>query len=307
MINPIPFELLALTVFASLVSLVGGIAFLYTKKLSILLDKYGVPFAAGTMIVAALVGLLPEAIHSIGGLASLIVFTCSFLLFYVLEKLLIQFHHHVHSDHFESKKTIRSSVPFIMIGDTIHNFIDGVAIAISYAVNPGLAVITTISTFLHEVPHEVGDFSILLKAGYSKLKVLVLNVLSALASLLGVVLVSYIVPSEAVIGYLLALTAGIFFYLGIVDFLPHAFDSEHNSDRSAKVAVVASVLVGAVVMAFSLLLVPHSHEHMHSDEELHVHDQTDTEHSEHEAVDHQHEDDKHNDVDHQHEHEADEN
>ncbi len=203
MIYPISFDLLVLVVFASLVSLVGGVFFLYTKRLSVLLDTYGVPFAAGTMIVTAVVGLLPEALHAIGP-ATFAVFTASFLLFYVLEKLFLQLHHHAHTDGLQTKKTIRSSVPIVLIGDTIHNFIDGVAIAVSYATNPGLAVVTALSTFLHEVPHEIGDFSILLKAGFSKKKVLIMNVLSALVSVLGAVLIGYVSPSEVVIGYSLA-------------------------------------------------------------------------------------------------------
>lgn len=266
MMYPIPLDLLALVVFASLVSLIGGIAFLYTKRLSSLLDTYGVPFAAGTMIVTALVGLLPEALHAIGQ-TSLAVFTVSFLVFYVLEKLFVQLHHHTHTDASQTKKTIRSSVPLVLIGDTIHNFIDGVAIAVSYATNPGLAVVTALSTFLHEVPHEIGDFSILLKAGFSKKKVLIVNVLSALVSILGAILISYISPSEVVIGYLLAITAGIFFYLGVVDFLPHAFDSDHNASTTSKYAVVISVLAGAVIMALSLTAVPHGDEDVHVEEE----------------------------------------
>lgn len=267
MTYPISFELFALIIFASLLSLIGGAAFLYTKRLSVLLDKYGVPFAAGTMIVTALVGLLPEAFHAIG-VVSFIVFTFSFLIIYGLEKLLLQFHHHSHDGEHHSKKHLKGSVPIVLVGDTIHNFIDGVAIAVAYAINPGLAVITALSTFLHEVPHEIGDFSILLKAGFSKKKVLIINILSASVSILGALLVSYFIPSEEVIGYLLAVTAGIFFYLGIVDFLPHAFESEHNSSRSSKFMVVAAVLAGAIIMTISLNAVPHGHEYESAGEHL---------------------------------------
>lgn len=273
----IPLNLFALTVFASLISLIGGVTFLYTKKLSLLLEKYGVPFAAGTMIVTALVGLLPEATHAIG-VTSLAVFTLSFLSLYVIEKLFLQVHHHSHSHSHshssETKKSLKSSVPIVLAGDTIHNFIDGVAIAVTYATNPGLAVITALSTFLHEVPHEIGDFSILLKAGFSKGKVLIINILSASSAILGMMMVSYISPSEVVIGYLLAITAGIFFYLGVVDFLPHAFDSESNATSKSKYAVVASVLAGAVIMTFSLLVVPHSHEDSHAEDDLHGYEES---------------------------------
>jgi len=260
MLTALPLDLFALTLFASVISLIGGVAFLYTKKLSELLDTYGVPFAAGTMIVTALLGLLPEAIHAIG-LTSLGIFTIAFLSIFVLEKLFLRVHHHAHSEDGHSQKSVRSSVPIVLVGDTIHNFIDGIALAVAYAINPSLGLITALSTFLHEVPHEIGDFSILLKAGFSKGKVLLINVLSALVTLLGVILVSYISPSETVIGSLLAMTAGIFFYLGVVDFLPHAFDSEHRTSLPSKLMGVTAVLAGALIMATTLLAVPHSHEH----------------------------------------------
>ncbi len=269
MTNIIPLELLALTIFASFIALFGGVLFLYTKRLSAVLDTYGVPFAAGTMIVTALLGLLPEAMHAVGN-ASLVVFTFSFLAVFVIEKLLLQLHHHNHPEHGHTKKFVRSTVPIVLFGDTIHNFIDGVAIAVAYAINPGLAAFTALSTFLHEVPHEIGDFSILLKAGFSKSRVLVINVLSALTTVLGAVLVSYVSPSEFVIGNLLAMTAGIFFYLGVIDFLPHAFDAEHNPSFVSKLAGASAVLLGAVIMTFSLMAVPHGHEYGHSADELHA-------------------------------------
>jgi len=284
MLSLIPLDLFALTLFASVISLVGGVAFLYTKKLSVLLDKYGVPFAAGTMIVTAILGLLPEAAHALGTITSLAIFMIAFLSVYVLEKLFFQVHHHAHSEDGHSKKEVRSSVPIVLIGDTIHNFIDGVALAVAYAINPGLALMTALSTFLHEVPHEIGDFSILRKAGFSKNRVLIINVLSSLVTLLGVVLVTVLSPSETVIGYLLALTGGIFFYLGVVDFLPHAFDSEHRTSWPTKFAGVAAVVAGAIIMAGALWAVPHSHEdhtdEAHAEEEFHSDEQEDDDHAE---------------------------
>lgn len=260
MLTAIPLDLFLLTLFASVISLVGGVAFLYTKKLSILLDRYGVPFAAGTMIVTALLGLLPEATHALGTITGLAIFMIAFLSVYVLEKLFLQVHHHAHSEDGHSTKNIRSSVPIVLVGDTIHNFIDGVALAVAYAINPSLALLTALSTFLHEVPHEIGDFSILRKAGFAKSKVLLINILSSLVTLLGVVLVTVLSPSESMIGSLLAVTAGIFFYLGVVDFLPHAFASEHRDSKLSKYAGVAAVVAGAVIMAASLWAVPHGHE-----------------------------------------------
>jgi len=137
------------------------------------------------------------------------------------------------------------------VGDTLHNFIDGVAIAASYLVSPGLGLVAAMSTLLHEVPHEIGDFGILLKAGWKKRKILMVNLLSSLFTVVGALMVYFMNLDRAVVGNLLAVAAGMFLYLGASDFLPHA------SEGSSKKKTVLVLLLGVLVMYATLNVVPH--------------------------------------------------
>jgi len=174
----------------------------------------------------------------------------SFLTAYIFENFVFGLHHH---DKPCRAHNHTSSIPLVIIGDTIHNFIDGVTIASTYLVSPGLGVITTVSTFLHEVPHEIGDFGILLKAGWRKGKVLAVNLASSLFTVVGALMVYFMNFSETMIGSLLAVAAGMFLYLGASDFLPQA-----NEGVSKKKSVVV-LLLGALVMYGALSIVPHAH------------------------------------------------
>lgn len=263
----VPTDLFLYLILASVIALLGGLIFLYVRRLSAFLEKYGVPFAAGSMIITSLVGLLPEASHLIGA-NSFAIFVLAFLSTFIFEQLFAKLHHHddAHSDH----HALESSVPMVLVGDTIHNFIDGVAIATAYLINPGLALLTTLSTFFHEVPHEIGDFSILLKAGWEKAKIALVNVASALSALVGGLLMYQFSLSSDAQGYLLAATAGIFLYLGAIDFLPHAFARGSEASLKNNLRGIAPVIAGALIMFGALSAVPHSHErHVDDQEESH--------------------------------------
>lgn len=242
-------ELILLALLGSVVALVVGVVFLSVEKWSKFLSKYSVPFAAGVLITVALIGLLPEASHILGEKGFLIVLL-TFLLAYVFENLICDLHHH---DHGSGCKDHSGSAWLVIMGDTIHNFVDGVAIGASYLVNPGLGLVTAVSTFLHEVPHEIGDFGVLLKAGFKKRKIILVNLISSLMTLVGALLVYYLGANELVSGYLLSGAAGMFLYLGASDFLPHA--SEEMTTKKAMMVL----LLGVIMMYVTLSLVPHGH------------------------------------------------
>ena len=242
-------NIVLLALLGSVVALVGGVVFLSVKKWTKMLSLYSVPFAAGVLVTVALIGLLPEAVHMIGEKAFLVVML-SLMGSYLFENLFCELHHHDHGcghDHHQR------AIPLVILGDTIHNFIDGVAIAAAYLVNPGLGLVTAISTFLHEVPHEIGDFGILLKAGFSKKKVLGVNLVSALMTIVGALVVYFLARGEIFSGYLLAVAAGMFLYLGASDFLPHAGE---GIDKKKSMVVV---LLGMGLMYLTLSVVPHGH------------------------------------------------
>ncbi|OGM29991.1 hypothetical protein A2801_00535 [Candidatus Woesebacteria bacterium RIFCSPHIGHO2_01_FULL_41_10] len=243
-------QLFLLALLGSVIALIGGVVFLFNKKLSSVLQTHSIPFAAGVLITVSLVGLIPEAIDQMGENA-LIVVLIAFFLAYLFEYFIVDIHHHAEDHHHHSKV----SVPLVVVGDTIHNFIDGVAIAASFFVSPGLGLITSLSTFLHEVPHEIGDFGILLKAGYGRKKVLLINLVSASATLVGAFVTVFIPEDSSFTGIMLAISAGIFLYLGAIDFLPHISDG-----HSSKLKSVVPLGLGIIIMVATLMLVPHSHE-----------------------------------------------
>ena len=109
----------------------------------------------------------------------------------------------------------------MIFGDTVHNFLDGVAIAAAFLVNPSLGLVVALSTFLHETPHEIADFGILLSAGWSRQKAFVANLFSALATFPGALLTYFYASRvESAVGVLLAIAAGLFLYVAATDFLP---------------------------------------------------------------------------------------
>lgn len=236
-----------LVLFGSLIALGGGLLFLQIKSLAKFLNDYASSFAAGVMLTVALLGLIPEAVHELGEPAFLTVLL-AFLTTYLFENYLFQLHHHQDKDHHNHQAI---AAPIVIIGDTIHNFIDGAAIAAAYLANPALGITTAISTFLHEVPHEIADFSVLLQLGWQKRKVVWTNVLSALTSFLGAFAVILTAKTLDVLGYLLAIAGGLFLYLAASDFLPKPGD--HLSHKKAIWVMVA----GVVIMMVVLMTLPH--------------------------------------------------
>lgn len=234
-------NLLILAFIGSLAGLVGGVVLLIKKDWAKSLCHYAVPFAAGVLLSVSLLHLLPEAVHEIGGRAfplALLALLGSFL----FEKYFAHLHHHDH--HHRSK--LKASVPLVLFGDTIHNFIDGVAIAAAYLADPTFGVIVAFASFLHETPHEIGDFGILMSAGWSRRKAFVANLISALFTFPGALLVFFAFRDAGdQVGSLLAFSAGIFLYLGASDFLPEVGEEEKGITTSRKIIVL---LLGVGIM-----------------------------------------------------------
>lgn len=257
-------SIILLSSLGGLVALIAGAILLSIKGWSKSLEKYSIPFSAGVMVTVAFLGLLPEAHHMLGENAFMIALL-ALLGSYLFETVVFDLHHHDHCE--DPHHDHHSSSALVIVGDTIHNFIDGVAIAAAYLINPGLGLITAISTLLHEVPHEIGDFGILLKNGFSKKKVFWINLVSSLSAILGAMFVYFFVVSTEVQGMLMAIAAGMFIYLGASDFLPKA-DKGIN-----KVKAIGVLLLGVLSMFLTLKAIPHEHNHEdghedHSTEEV---------------------------------------
>jgi zinc and cadmium transporter len=178
-----------------------------------------VSFSAGALMGGAFLHLLPEAIEKVGSDHALTVFLyliLGFCTFFVLENF-IKWHHH----HAKSHPEIKSFSYLILISDALHNFIDGLIIAASFVVAPPLGFITSLAVILHEIPQEIGDFGVLIYSGFTKIRALFFNFLSALTAIIGGILGFFL--SEQIGGaivFLLPFAAGNFIYIASSDLLP---------------------------------------------------------------------------------------
>jgi zinc and cadmium transporter len=238
--------LLAAATIGSVISLIGGLYLLYGKVGVKKLQRVAVPFAAGALLAAAFLDLLPEALEHAEADGVLALTLAGIVLFFVLERSLSWFHHH-HEDGEHHQAETRRNTSLIVIGDLLHNFIDGLAIGAAFLVDPAVGLVTTAAIAAHEIPQEVGDFGLLLAKGMSKKSVLLVNLISAVATVLGAALVyglgGEIGLSESA---LLAVTAGFFIYIAASDIIPtiHAEPERRWANIQTIVLIVGIVLVG---------------------------------------------------------------
>jgi zinc and cadmium transporter len=175
-----------------------------------------VSYATGTLLGAAFLGMLPAALGQAPARGVMATVLAGMLAFFVLEKLVLW--RHFHDDGTSGHGT---AAPLILFGDAFHNFVDGVVIAAAFLVSVPLGVATALAVIAHEVPQEVGDFAILLDSGYSRGRALLLNTLSASATLPGAVLAYlWLDDVRQAVPYILAISAASFIYIATADLIP---------------------------------------------------------------------------------------
>ncbi|HLC68878.1 MAG TPA: ZIP family metal transporter [Candidatus Bilamarchaeaceae archaeon] len=187
-----------------------------------------VAFAAGTLLGAAFLDLLPEASELIEPATVLQIALVGIVVFFLIEKI-IHWHHYHYGSHWLREKPLAY---LNLIGDGIHNFFDGAAIAASFLIAPELGITTTLVVLLHEIPQEVGDFSLLLYSGFSRAKALLFNFLSGLLAVIGALGFYYFssaIENLEAIG--LAFTGGMFIYIAAADLFPE-FQKEKGMNKS---------------------------------------------------------------------------
>jgi len=174
-----------------------------------------IAYAAGTLLGAAFLGMIPAAAGNAPVRAVSATVLAGIVLFFLLERLVLWRHGH------EAGGSSNPAAPLILVGDAFHNFVDGVVIAAAFLTSVPLGVAAGLAVAAHEVPQEVGDFAILLDGGYSRRKALALNVLSSTATLPGA-LAGYfwLADVQGVVPYVLALSASSFIYIAVADLLP---------------------------------------------------------------------------------------
>ena len=184
-----------------------------------------VSFAIGALLGAAFLEVIPHAFERLNAHSAALTILAGIFVFFILEKLVLWRHCHTedceaHDQHAAAHDHGRSGM-MILVGDTVHNFIDGVLIAAAFLESTQLGVITAIAIIAHEIPQEVGDFLILLHSGYSKAKAFLLNLLSSCATLVGGVLGFYTL--QVVEGWtpvLLGIVAASMIYVAVADLIP---------------------------------------------------------------------------------------
>lgn len=216
------------SVVGGLLSVIIAASFLFLPEgLRANLVPHLISFAIGSLLGAAFLGLLPHAFSYIkGGDFHQIFLTVllGLLGFFILEKLVLW--RHCHTDHCEAHgpapdQDTKAAGTLVLVGDAVHNFVDGILICAAFLADFDLGVVTAIAIAAHEIPQEVGDFVVLLHSGFKRGKALLFNVLASLATVAGALL-AYVGLSqlEAALPYVLAVAASSFIYVAVADLIP---------------------------------------------------------------------------------------
>ncbi|MEM5804610.1 MAG: ZIP family metal transporter [Candidatus Aenigmatarchaeota archaeon] len=208
------------TVLSGLLGLAGGVLLLFRKSFAVRLSPFLVSYAAGALFASAFLCLMPEALALNSSATIFSSMLGGVLVFYFMERFLHWYHHHECGD--ERCECRASSFSYMLVvGDSTHNFVDGVIIASTFLGDFALGVVTAVAVLIHEIPQEIGDFGAMLHGGMGKKGVLLYNIASALVSVVGAILAYFFFMSvEALLPFILAFAAGGFIYIAGTDLLP---------------------------------------------------------------------------------------
>ncbi len=229
------------TFVVSALSLIGVITLAIKDKLlhKVLFCLIG--FSAGSLIGGAFLHILPEAVENAASIKVFSSFILGLILFFLMEHYFYWRHCH------DGFCDVHAFTYLNLVGDSFHNFIDGMVIAASYVVSLKLGLVTTIAVILHEIPQELGDFGVLIYGGFSKKKALFYNFISALTAVIGA-LIGYsltgVIP--AISNFILPLTAGGFTYIAMSDLIP---EIHKEKDKKRSLAAFVAFLAGIGFMA----------------------------------------------------------
>lgn len=210
--------ILLFTFLASILSLFLAALLLLWKGFIKMFSFHLVSFAAGALLSLGFLEIMPEAVErNESAFLFVTIFIC---VFFLIERLFLDLHHHER----EHEGNLRVPVQFLLFGDALHNFIDGLSIASMFLVSFPAGLVTSCAVFIHEIPHELGDFGILISLGYDRVKVLFFNALTGFAAILGAIIGFYLAGKiEGILPLLLSVTAANFIYLSLTDLLPELY------------------------------------------------------------------------------------
>lgn len=250
---------MSLLLWIILFSLLGGVLSVLAAAIFLILPggmrlrliPHFVSFAIGALLGASFLALLPHALmqtddfHSIG-----LVVLIGILSFFLLEKMVLW--RHCHSQHCEAhspeqnESGSKAAGTLVLIGDGLHNFVDGVLIAAAFLTDIHLGIVTSLAIAAHEIPQEVGDFAVLLHSGFSRLRAFIFNMISSLATVVGALLGYFSLDeAQSFLPYILAIAASSFIYIAVADLIPGLHKRVH---LSATVQQVSLILAGVAVI-----------------------------------------------------------
>jgi zinc and cadmium transporter len=248
-------------------SLLGGLLSVMVASSFLLLSEdhrsitvpHLVSFAIGALLGASFLGLIPHAIenevhidpHEIG-----LTLLLGLLLFFLLEKMVLWRHCHSHHGHEHIPELDRpdhhgghhhkhqTAGPLIIIGDTIHNFVDGILITAAFMTDIHLGIVTALAIAAHEIPQELGDFVILLHSGFSRSKALYFNILSSLGTVAGALLAYFtLTDMQQLLPYILVVAASSFIYVAVADLIPGLHARVQPKETLQQIALITLGIV----------------------------------------------------------------
>ncbi|MBI3963728.1 MAG: ZIP family metal transporter [Candidatus Kerfeldbacteria bacterium] len=264
--------ILLVTTAVSLIGLSGGLFLLWKSEATKRWAPFLLSFAAGSILGAAFLDLLPEAIEhaaiSTGTFGALV----GIITFFTIEKLLVWHHHaHRHTGDGPVQSSLspsgpvqpgspvaasRSTRPLVIFGDALHNFLDGVIIAVTFLVDLRLGFITSLAVIAHEIPQEIGDFGILLSSGMRRRRIIGWNVVGALAATVGAGIgIAAHDAFETLEAPLLAFAAGNFIYIALADLVPTI---QHERRLGQSLTHLILLVAGIVVIWQVGIAFPHA-------------------------------------------------
>jgi zinc and cadmium transporter len=238
-------------VLVSMLSLVGVITLALNRKKLANILRILVGFAVGGLFGDALIHIIPEAFEEMGfNLATSMYVLSGILVFYILEMYVRWRHCHVPS----SENHVHPVVTMNILGDGVHNFIDGMLIAASYIVSIPIGIATTLAVILHEIPQEIGDFGVLVNGGLPVRRALLFNFLSGVMAVLGAAAVLVIgVYSQKFTLIVLSVTGGGFIYIAGSDLIPE-LQTNVCETKTQPVSQFFAIIAGIAVMALLTML-----------------------------------------------------
>ncbi|WP_438971457.1 ZIP family metal transporter [Methylophaga sp.] len=248
-------------------SLLGGLlSVMIASSFLLLSDKHRaitvphlVSFAIGALLGASFLGLLPHAIehqHSVDSHEIGLTLLLGLLLFFLLEKMVLWRHCHSHhgdeqipelnrpDHHGDHNHKHEAAGSLIIIGDTIHNFVDGILITAAFMTDIHLGIVTALAIAAHEIPQELGDFVILLHSGFSRKKALYFNILSSLGTVAGALLAYFLLADmQHYLPYILVVAASSFIYVAVADLIPGLHTRVRPSETLQQISLIAAGVI----------------------------------------------------------------